>query len=236
MITKWKAAFSVGGKRRPFSCSLRTSGALVDHLIDQAVVLGFLGGQEVVALGVVLDLFQRLARALGQDLVQALAGLEDLACVDLDLGGLTLHAAQRLVDHDLGVGQRKALALGASGQQEGAHAGCDAGAQRGHIGLDEVHRVEDGQAGAHGAAGAVDVERNVLVGVFAFKEQQLGHDEVGRLVIDRAHQEDHPVLEQARVDVVRPLSAAGLFDDHWDHAQTLSFQCAHVFSSTRGLL
>jgi hypothetical protein len=49
--------------------------------------------------------------------------------VDFDVGGLALGAAQRLVDHDARVGQRKALALGAGGQQEGAHAGGHAHAQ-----------------------------------------------------------------------------------------------------------
>ncbi len=42
----------------------------------------------------------------------------NLAGVNFNLGGLALGAAQRLVDHDLGVGQRKPLALGASRQQE----------------------------------------------------------------------------------------------------------------------
>jgi hypothetical protein len=36
------------------------------------------------------DLLQRLAGALGQDAVELLAGLEDLAGVDLDVGGLAL--------------------------------------------------------------------------------------------------------------------------------------------------
>jgi hypothetical protein len=37
---------------------------------------------------------------------------------------------ERLVDHDPRVGQREALALGAGHQQEGAHAGGQADAQR----------------------------------------------------------------------------------------------------------
>jgi hypothetical protein len=76
--------------------------------------------------------------------------------------------------------------------------------------------------------GGVDVERDVLVGVFAFQEQQLRHHQVGRLVIDRAHQEDHALLEQARIDVVRTLAAARLLDDHGHHAQTLNVHCAHA--------
>jgi hypothetical protein len=63
-------------------CYART---LADYLVNQAAPLG----GRIVALGVVLDLFQRLAGALGQDLVQALAGLEDFAGMDLDFGRLT---------------------------------------------------------------------------------------------------------------------------------------------------
>src|SRR5690606_34655054 len=45
-------------------------------------------------------------------------------------------------------------------------------------------------------------------------EQQLGTDHVGHVVVDAADQEDHPLLQQARIDVVRALAAAGLFDHH----------------------
>jgi hypothetical protein len=48
---------------------------------------------------------------------------EDLAGVDLDVGRLALEAARGLMDHDPGVGQREALALGAGGQQQRAHRG-----------------------------------------------------------------------------------------------------------------
>ena len=140
-------------------------------LIDQAIVTRFVGRHEVVTLGITFDLVQRLTGVGGQDLVQLLAQAQDLAGMDLDVRGLTLGAAQRLVDHDARVGQAEALALGAGRQQEGPHAGGHAHAQRGHIGLDEVHRIVDGHAGADGAARGVDVEGNVLVWVFAFQEQ-----------------------------------------------------------------
>ena len=72
----------------------------------------------------------RLAGVLGQDLVQALAQVQDFLGVDLDVRGLALEAAHRLVDHDARVGQAEALALGARGQQQRAHAGRLADAQR----------------------------------------------------------------------------------------------------------
>ena len=47
------------------------------------------------------------------------------------------------------------------------------------------------------------------------------HHQVGGLVVHLAHQEDHALIQQARVDVVRALAAAGLLDDHGDEAEGL---------------
>src|ERR1700761_1538068 len=74
-------------------CALKPNGSVLrDHPIDDPVLLGVLGAHEVVALGVVLDLVQILARVLGDDLVEPLADIDDLARVDLDVGRLTLEA------------------------------------------------------------------------------------------------------------------------------------------------
>ena len=124
------------------------------------------------------------------------------------------------MDQDLRVGQRHALALRAAGQQQRAHRHRDADADRLHVGLDELHRVVDRQARVHRAARRVDVERDVLVGVLGLQVQQLGHDQVGDLVVDRRAEEDDPLVEQAGVDVERALPAGGLLDDHryeWAH-------------------
>jgi hypothetical protein len=53
---------------------------------------------------------------------------------------------------------------------------------------------------------------------------QLGHDEVRDVLGDRRAQKDDPLVEQARVDVERALTARRLLDDHWD-------QGAHEASS-----
>jgi hypothetical protein len=140
MITKQKRRSPAWKTPLPFGCPAAPSGsqrvrAFRDNLVDQAVVLGLVGRQEVVALGVALDLLQRLAGAFGQDLVQDWPWSSGCRGVDLDVGRLALHAAQRLVDHDLRVGQREALALLAGRQQEGAHAGRHAGAQVDTAGL-----------------------------------------------------------------------------------------------------
>ena len=57
-------------------------------------------GHEVVAVGVAFDPLQRLARVLGEQIVQHLLGPQKLLGVDQDLGRRALGARQRLVDHD----------------------------------------------------------------------------------------------------------------------------------------
>ena len=155
---------------------------------------------------------------VGQQLVQAGLDIEDFLGVDLDIGGLTLEAAQRLVDHHARVRQAVTLALGTSSQQEGAHAAGLADADGRDVRLDELHGVVDRHAGGDGTARRVDVQMDILVRVFRFKEQQLRNDEVGHVVLYRANQEDHTLLQQARVDVVSAFATGGLLDNHRDQA------------------
>jgi hypothetical protein len=57
------------GKTRPRARLTGESRLVVlDHPVDDAVRLGLLGAHEVVALGVLGDLLQRLAGVLGDDL------------------------------------------------------------------------------------------------------------------------------------------------------------------------
>ena len=70
-----------------------------------------------------------------------------------------------LVHHDPRVRQGVALALGAGAQQELAHRGRQAHADGGDVVGDVVHRVVDRHAGVDRAAGGVDVEEDVGLGV-----------------------------------------------------------------------
>src|SRR5690606_38394097 len=74
-------------------------------------------------------------------------------------------------------------------------------------------------AGGHHAAGRVDVQADVLLGILRLEEQHLRHDHVRHVVVDGADEEDHPLLEQARVDVVGPFATAGLLDHHGNEVQ-----------------
>ena len=142
----------------------------------------------------------------GQNLVEHFAGLEDFVGLNLDVRDLPADLAVRLVDHDLGVRQGVALALGAAGQQHGAAAGGQAHAVGGHRAGRDLHRVVDRQRGADAAAGRVDVEVDRLAAVFALQVQQLHHQFVGVAVVNLALQEDDAVLQQQVAQRHLPLA------------------------------
>src|SRR3954468_18509323 len=105
------------------SCSLESVGRAIrpsvlrDHPVNDAVLLRLFARHEVVAFGIGAHLFVVLTGVLGDDVVQALTDVDDLLGVDLDVRGLSLEARGDLVDEDLRVGQRHALAGGAAREQ-----------------------------------------------------------------------------------------------------------------------
>ena len=117
---------------------------------------------------------------------------------------------------------------GAAGEDHGAHGHGDPAADRPHVGLDELHRVVDRQARVDDAAGAVDVELDLLLGVGRLQVQELGVDEVRDLVVHRGAEEDDALVEQAGVDVERALAARVLLDDHGDQGHAVTSCSATV--------
>ena len=98
--------------------------ALVNNFVDQPVSKGFLRRHVVVALRIGGNLCKGFSRILGKNAGQPLFGFLHLFGHDLNIRDRAVYAVpsdQRLVDHDLSVGQSEALALGAAGQQECAH-------------------------------------------------------------------------------------------------------------------
>ena len=65
----------------------------------------------VIALGVGLNLLERLTGGVGKNLVERGAGLANLARCDLDLGLLALGTAAGLMNHDDELGRQKRLPL-----------------------------------------------------------------------------------------------------------------------------
>ena len=119
------------------------------------------------------------------------------------------------MNHDLGVRQAEALALGAGRKQHGGHRRGHTDADGGDLRLNEVHGVQNCQAGVDLATGRIDVERDILLGILALKMQQLGNDQVGADGVDLLAQEDDAIVEQARIDIVAALAARRLLDNVW---------------------
>ena len=135
--------------------------------------------------------------------------------MDVNIGRLAAQPTHGgLVDEDAGTRQGEPL-LGRSGaQQQSAHAGRLPDANRGHVGTDKLHSVIDGQAGGDGAAGRVDVKRDVALRVLGRQKQHLRDDEIGDGVVNWRTQKDNVIAQQARVDIIGAFAAAGLFHDH----------------------
>src|SRR5437899_2470435 len=100
------------------------------------------------------------------------------------------------MDHDLGVRQGEAVALGSAGQQDGAAAGGHADAVGGHRAFQELYRVVNGKGGRDRAAGAADIKMDLLGGVLVLQVQQLHDDIHGAHVVDDSRQENDAVFQE----------------------------------------
>uniref|UniRef100_J1RKZ5 Prolipoprotein diacylglyceryltransferase n=1 Tax=Streptomyces auratus AGR0001 TaxID=1160718 RepID=J1RKZ5_9ACTN len=208
----------------PGAAPARNAGGGGHHVVDQAVLLGLIGGEPAVAVRVLGDPLDGLTGVEGRELRHPLLGVQQPLGVDLDVRRGTRQARGGLVDEDLGVRQREALARGAGAQQELSHGGGEAHRDRHHVVLDVLHGVVDRQAGRDRAARGVDVEEDVLVRVRG-EEKQLRGDLVGDVVVDRLAEEDDPLAEQPVVDLVAEategrLSGGGRHRDR--HVSTCS--------------
>ena len=130
------------------------------------------------------------------------------------------------MDEHTRIGQREALRLLAGREQHRGHRRGLAEADGLDIGLDVLHRVVDGQSGRDRAAGRVDVDGDVLLGILGLEEQQLRDDQVRDVVVDGLAEEDDVVFEQTGVDVVGALAARRLLYDHRDQDHSFSLRLA----------
>src|SRR5439155_14014789 len=84
-------------------CEFSLNFARGDDLVDDAVLPGLLGIEDVVPVRVLGHLFQLLPGVLGDDLLEQLPVPGDLLRLDLDVHGLALRATVGLVQQDPGV-------------------------------------------------------------------------------------------------------------------------------------
>ena len=129
------------------------------------------------------------------------------------------------MDQYLRIRESVAFTFSSAGKQERSHRHGDTDTDGRDVGLDELHGVVHGEPGVDVPSWTIDVEGDVLVRIVGFEMQQLGHDQVRHLIVDRCPQEDNALVEQARVDIVGSFAAAGLLDHHrdeWTHGVILS--------------
>ena len=136
------------------------------------------------------------------------------------------------MDHDVGIRQREPFALRPGAQQHRAHARGHADAIGDHVAGQELHRVVDRQPRRHRATGRVDVNVDILFRVFHLQEEQLRDHQIGHVIIDLADEND-PILEQARVNVVAAFAPPGLLHHHWnkDRLRDVCARVTHDFSA-----
>src|SRR5437870_2614698 len=91
------------------------------YLVDQSIAHGLSRRKEVITIRIFFNRFDFLSSMFPKYLVQPPLEKENLFRMDFNIGGLALETAHRLMNHDPGVGECKALALAACGEQERAH-------------------------------------------------------------------------------------------------------------------
>src|SRR5262249_47787971 len=119
-----------------------------------------------------------------------------------------LESAERLMDMEAGVRQRRPLARLARHQQKRAHRPGGPDTKRADGRLDELHRVIHRKAAGHDPAVGVDVKVDRLLWVLGLEKQELGADERRHLVVHLAAEKNNSLPKQAGVDVERALAAA----------------------------
>ena len=132
--------------------------------------------------------------------------------VDFNISRLSLCAAQRLMDHDFRIREGHSLAFRAACQQKGSHACRHTDTDRRDIAFDKFHRIINCHTGRNRAAGAVDIQMDILVRVFRFQEKKLSHNEARRYIVYFLTQENNSFFEQSGINVIGTFSAACLFD------------------------
>jgi len=126
---------------------------------------------------------------------------------------LTGGTACGLVHHYAAVRQCVTLTLCSSGEKKRSHTGSLSDAVGDDVTLQEVHGVVNGQTVGHAATWGVDIETDVLFGVFHLEEEHLGDDSIGDKIVDRCADEYNTVAKKAAVNIPGALGATFTFVD-----------------------
>ena len=138
---------------------------------------------------------------------------KDPLCRDLDLRGLALCTARRLVNHDLSIRKDHTLALRTAGQEEGTHRCSHADTDGGYIALDVTHGIVDRHTVRDHATRAVDVQADVLIRILGLEVQKLCDDEGSGIMIHFISEEDDTLIQKTGEDVIGTLSSGCRLND-----------------------
>jgi hypothetical protein len=171
--------------------------------VAHAVGDRLLGAHPVVPVGVLDHFLERLAGLAGDDLVDALAHLDDLARLDVDVGGRPAHAPHRLVQQEARVRQADPVLSLAGKEDQRPGAGNPAGADDAdrHEVAHEADHVVDRVPALDMAAGRVDEHVDRALALAGQREQAAG-DVAGDLVVDRAEDQHLALAEEPALELV----------------------------------
>jgi len=182
-------------------------------MVNNAISFRLFCVHVVIPIGIFFDLLDGFSSVAGDDLVQGLAPADDLLGRDADVRGLSTRTAGRLVNHDSTVGQNETLPLGPCGEENRRHAGGHADAVGHHIAGEEVDGIIDGHASSDHATGGVNVQMDILFGILHLQVKELRDHHIGNVIVDSGANEDDAVLEQAGINIHRPLTPTGILND-----------------------
>ena len=135
-------------------------------------------------------------------------GVEIHSLSELQVGDYVVHTA-----HGIGIYQGvHQIDLQGVVKDYITHAGSHTNADGGNVALEVAHGIVDTQACGNGAAGRIDIQTNVTLGVYCLQIQHLSNDGTSKVVVHLVEQQDDTVLEQAGKRVVATLVAAFFFE------------------------
>mmetsp|Transcript_11770 Transcript_11770/g.17156 ORF Transcript_11770/g.17156 Transcript_11770/m.17156 type:complete len:283 (+) Transcript_11770:105-953(+) len=186
-----------------------------NNLINNTIILSLIGSHEKVPISILRNLILSLSGIFRHVLVQTSLDEQNLLSLNLNIGSLTLRTTQRLMNHNPRIRKRLSLPGRTSSEEKGTHRSGHTEADGLNVAGDEFHGVVDGEAGGDGSTGGVDVEGDVLVGIFVGEVEELGDENVGDFVVDVGSEEEDAVFEEARDYVDLAGSAINGWEGWW---------------------
>ena len=153
---------------------------------------------------------------LREESIELISGSDDMICGDLDVLRLSLRPTERLMDHDLRVWESISLSFGSSCEDDRPHRGRHTDTDRDDIRLDELHRIIDRKTCGHMSSWRVDIESDIFLRICLLEVEELSDDSIRDGTIDRISEENNPIFEESRVDIIGSLLTTDLIDDRRD--------------------